>query len=94
MSNVSFYSNPFEALGRGLRGAIDGMFGGTYVGSMFRGLLGDAPSLDGLSGTDRLQAMFDRQLAMQQQHELFTMQTNLARTEHESRMNAIRNMRA
>lgn len=94
MPNFDLPSNPLEWLGRGLRDVVGGAFGGTYAGSFFRGLVGDSPSLDGLSGSDRLQAMFERQLAVQQQHELFTMQTNLARTEHESRMNAIRNMRA
>jgi hypothetical protein len=63
-------------------------------GSAFSSVFGAAASLDGLSGTDRLEAMFQRQIAMQQQHELFSMKTNLARTEHESRMTAIRNMRA
>jgi hypothetical protein len=92
LSNIT--SNPAAAVGRGLRSIFDGAFGNTYAGSFFKGLMGDLPSLDGLSGTDRLQAMFERQVAVQQQHELFTMQTNLARTEHESRMNAIRNMRA
>lgn len=82
--------SPIQSLARFTGEAARVALGGSPFGTVFSALSG----LDGLTGTDRLEAMYQRQLAMQQQHELFTMQTNLARTEHESRMNAIRNMRA
>jgi hypothetical protein len=42
----------------------------------------------------KMQEMLERQMHTQQIHEQYSMQSNLARTAHESRMSAIRNMRA
>lgn len=66
-----------NAAGFGFPGGLAGLSGGS-------GLDGQAQALNDL---------FERQVAIQMQMQVFTMQTNIAKAQHDTRMEAIRNMK-
>ena len=76
------------AVGRSAPGAA-GLIGGGLGG----GGLGGLGGLGGDAGGD-LGSLLQLQLEVQERMQRFTMLTNIAKTEHESRMSAVRNMRA
>ena len=47
----------------------------------------------GLGDTGDLNNLFNQQLELQRELQVFSMMTNIAKTEHETRMAAVRNMR-
>ena len=55
-----------------------------------------ASSISGSTGTDmgRMQELLKMQMKVQAQMQTYTMQTNIAKTDHDARMSSIRNMRA
>ena len=71
--------------------------GANVAGASFGGPLGlsAAKALTG-SGSQigDLNDLFNRQIAIQRQMQEFTARTNISKTEHESKMSAIRNMKA
>lgn len=68
----------------GLLGGLGGGLGGG----------GGAGGLGGVGEAGDLAGLLQLQLEVQERMQRFTMLTNIAKTEHESRMSAVRNMRA
>lgn len=87
-----------EARRKGFDVALDvARVGATVAGATFGGPLG-ASAARALTGSGSqigdLNDLFNKQIAIQRQMQEFTARTNIAKTEHESKMSAIRNMRA
>lgn len=78
-----------QALSGGLRVAGD-LFTGGGLGLALSGLQG----LGGGSDQLQLQQLIDRQMQSQMQMQVFSAQSNIEKTKHDTRMTAIQNMRA
>ena len=66
---------------------------GSATGVNIGGVSGDGQLGDVDLGTDNFQELMEIQIRAQKELQIMTMQSNLAKTEHDTRMAAVRNMR-